>query len=352
MVSATLGVIGVFNGATLSSTTLLPLIQLNNTSLGGCASASICDVLAVVGTGGAGGTTVSSVSLNGPLLSAENGSSLTFTGSLASLFTGGQVVVSGSTAPLVSLNGGTHSIGSLAGRAMFMLFGRSSATAVDPETELTLGTDKPLQHGGVLLETSGATVSGQKALRIDTALLEASAPLLNLKSGSAGSVFTTSEDALDLSFRAKVTSLGPLFRLDASTLNVNSGALINVAGGSFLKVTGDLLHLNNGSTININSLSNGFLINASGNSVLNVSGALVNFGGTGGNSIVVKNNVAPTTTLSVGGFSFPVNVTNGATVNISGTPIKGAALGAISLPNGGSVIRADGANTKVIISGN
>jgi len=309
------------------------------------------------------------MSLAGPLLSATN-SNLAIAKGLLDIPAGSDILPVGSTLkttssdPLILLTGGTHSIAAKTDTAMLQLAGRS--TAIEAETvdltqffgstgvvSLILGTDKPLQTGGVLLETSGATVSGQKALKIDTALLEASAPLLNLKATSS---FTTSVDTIDLSFQAKVTSLGPLVALDASTLNVTSGALIRLAGGSFLSVTGDLLKLSNGSTLNINSLSDGFLVTATGGSVLKVTGALVNFDitGTGGNSIVVKNNVAPTKTLTVGGVSIPIALTNNATisqVSISGTPVKSTSLGSISYPNGGSLLKVDGTTARVAISG-
>ncbi|MBI4607931.1 MAG: FecR domain-containing protein [Candidatus Rokubacteria bacterium] len=322
----------------VTSTTTEPFIKLTGGSL---ETGSPDESLLSLETGG-------KLNLKGSLLSA-NSSTLTLPGGLVAIDDDGQLVVTGSTDPLVSITGGTHSIASTSGEAMFDLQG--SATAVDAETGLTLGTDKPLQHGGALLEISGATVSGQKGLRIDTALLEATAPLLNLK---AGSNLTTSTDAIDLSLKAKVTSLGPVIKLDASTLNVASGALINLAGGSFLKVTGDLFQLSNGSIINVNGLSNGFLIAASGGSILNVSGALVVFNGTGGNSIVMKNNLLPTTTLNVGAFSFPILLVNGAQstqVSINGTPIKGSTLGSITFPNGGSLIKVDGPTAKVVISG-
>ncbi len=358
--TVTQDVVGVFNGATVTSKTASPLIQLTDTSLSAGTSSIDGRALNVSGTGGTGGTTFASVSLKGPLLSASNESTLTLSGGLVGIFAGGQVTVTGSTDPLVSITGETHSIATNSSAAMFQLVGRSTATTTETvdltafglgSPALTLGTDTPLQHGGPLLETSGATVSGQKFVQIDTALLQASAPLLSLK---AGSNFTTTVDALDLSFQAKVTSLGPVIKLDASTLTVTSGALINLAGGSFLKVTGDLLQLSNGSTLNINGLSNGFLITAAGGSVLNVSGALATFSGTGGNSIVVKNNVAPTKTLSVGGVSFPILLTSGATssqVSISGTPIKGSSSGSITFSNSGSLIKVDGTTAKVTISG-
>ncbi|MBI2229301.1 MAG: hypothetical protein HYU46_09390 [Deltaproteobacteria bacterium] len=88
----------------------------------------------------------------------------------------------------------------------------------------------------------------------------------------------------------------------------------------------------NGSRINV---FNGPLINVAGaGSVLDVSGALVNFGGTGGNKIIVNNSIAPTATLS----GLPVSATTGGSVSIGPNPVKNPGLGNISVT--GSLIQA------------
>ncbi len=351
------GLVLVFNGATLTSQTPSPLIQLTNTSLTTGTVVIPGRLLNVNGTGGAGGTAFASMTLSGPLLSAQG--TLDLKGGVAEIFVGGQLTVTGSTPPFVSITGGTHSIASASGTAMFQLAGRSTATVTEvvDGVPLTLGIDIPLKGGPaeggrlarVLFETSGATVSGQKFLTIDSALLEASAPLQSLK---AGSNFTTTAGGIDLSLRAKVTSLGPLIVLDASTKTVSSGPVINVAGGSFLKVTGDLIQLTNGSTLN---LSNGPVLNVSAGSVVNISGALVAFGGAAGNTINITNNLCSLSCSLIGGI--PVALTGGALLSNVGitSPIKNSALGAIkpSLnPVGGAaVIVVNGAASKVIISG-
>ena len=216
-------------------------------------------------------------------------------------------------------------------------------TAIDPETGLRLGTDRPLQHGGPLLETSGATVSAHRAVRIDQALLEATAPLIALTNRSA---LTTATDAVQLSYQARVTSLGSMVKLDRSSLVVANGAALSVAGGSALRVTGDLFSLSNGSTL---SMLNGPLLSLTGGSMLNVNGALVGFGGTGGNLVSVTNSFCPCT--SIGGI--PVSLTGGAlasNVSITGA-IKNGNLGSVSLSPNAAVIRVDGAGTKVTING-
>jgi hypothetical protein len=277
--------------------------------------------------------------LAGPLLAALD-SDLTVPFSLLSVYQGGSLVTS-STDPLVRLEGGTHRIGEVAGVPMFDLWGVSSAT--DAETGLALGTDRPLQHAGSLLDTSNATVSAHQAVRIDTALLEATAPLLALRNGST---LTTATDAVQFSYQAKVTSLGSLVKLDRSTMVVASGAALNIAGGSLLRVTGDLFSLTNGSTLSVLS---GPLVSLSGGSILSVNGALIGFGGTGGNLVSVANNLCPCT--AIGGI--PVSLTGGAltsNVSIAGA-IKNGNLGSLNLAPNSAVIRVDGAGTKVTING-
>ncbi len=252
----------------------------------------------------------------------------------------GGVLTTSSIDPLVRLDGGVYSFGG-AGVPMFDLYG--TGAAVDPETGLTLGTHRPLQHGGSLLEASNATINATQAVRVDNALLEASAPLLSLKNGST---LTTAADTVQLSYQAKVTSLGSVIKLDRSVLTVARGAALNLAGGSVLRVTGNLFSLTNGSSLNLLS---GPLVSLSGGSFLNVTGALIGFGGTGGNLVSVTNSFCPCT--SIGGI--PVSLTGGAlagNVSITGA-IKNSGLGTVSLSPNAALIRVDGAATKVTIGG-
>lgn len=315
----------VKKGDSLVRTHPEPLLRLNGTP-------STFDSLMVVCCDGR-------ATLAGPLLAALD-SDLTVPFSLLSVYQGGSLVTS-TTDALVRLEGGSHLIGNVGDVPMFDLRGVSSAT--DPETGLTLGTDRPLQHPGSLLETSKATVSAYQAVRIDTALLEATAPLLALRNGST---LTTATDAVQLSYQANVTSLGSLVKLDRSTMVVASGAALNIAGGSFLRVIGDLFSLTNGSTLSVLS---GPLVSLSGGSFLNVNGALIGFGGTGGNLVSVTNSFCPCT--AIGGI--PVSLTGGAlasNVSITGA-IKNGGLGTVGLSPNAALIRVDGAGTKVTIGG-
>jgi len=314
----------VKQGETLARTYTEPLLRLTGTP-------STFDSMMVVCCGGR-------VTLGGPLLAALD-SDLTVPFSLLSIYQGGSLVTS-STEPLVRLENGTHGIGSI-GVPMFDIWGVSSAT--DGATGLNLGIERPLQHAGPLLEASNATVSAHQAVRIDTALLEATAPFLALRNGSK---LTTATDAVQLSYQAQVTSLGSLVKLDRSAMIVASGAALNMAGGSLLRVTGDLFSLSNGSTL---SVLRGPLVSLSGGSILSVNGALIGFGGAGGNMVSVATSLCPCATI--GGI--PVSLTGGAVasnVSINGA-IKNGGLGSLSLTPNAAVIRVDGAGTKVTING-
>jgi hypothetical protein len=314
----------VKKGEALTRTHREPLLRLD-------ATPSTFDSAMVVCCGGR-------ATLAGPLLTALD-SDLTVPFSLLSIYQGGSLSTS-TTEPLVRLDGGAHQLGSV-GLPMFDIWGVSSTT--DGPTGLTLGTERPLQHAGPLLETSKATVSAHQAVRIDTALLEATAPLLALRNGSK---LTTATDAVQLSYQARVTSLGSIVKLDRSAMVVASGAALNVGGGSLVRVTGDVFSLANGSTL---SVLKGPLLSLSGGSILSVNGALIGFGGAGGNTVSVANSLCPCTTI--GGL--PVSLSGGAVagnVSINGA-IKNGSLGSLNLTPNAAVIRVDGAATKVTING-
>ena len=284
----------------------------------------------------------SSASLGGPLLRAE-GTDLSVAFSLLSVLPGGRFT-SSTTEPLVSLNGGTQALGTYVG--IFDLAG--SGTAVDPVTGQSVATDTPLTTGGGLLAADGATITTQQVLRVDTALLEASAPLLALLRGSQ---LTSASDAIALSGQSRLTSHGPtLVALDASRLVVSRGALVTVTGGSGLTVTGNLLTLSNGSTL---SLLNGPLLSVSGGSFASIGGALVAFGGTGGNLLSVSNNLCGGSCALFGGI--PVALLNGATatnVSIADGAVKSPSLGAIKYATATTaLLSVSGAGSKVTVGG-
>lgn len=319
------------NSATVSDTSGRPLMHLDGGSL-----------LLSPGTKGFLAATQGTVTLHGGLLDAVD-SAITSSDDFVLGSGRGRFTQTGSSAPLVSVTGGTHHIAT--GGSIFHLVGTTSA--LDAVSGLVTGTETPIQPGGSLLDLAGATVAAGRAVTVDMALLEASAPLLSLRADALGAAasLTTSGNALDLTSKAKLDSSATLFSLDRSQLTVNSGALAAVAGGSYLRTTGDFASLANGSTLTI---SNGVLLFASGGSIVNIQGALIAFSGTPGNTVAISNNLAY---MNINGV--PVALTGGAlagNVLISGAAIKNSSLGTIT-PNK-ALIRVDGATTKVTISGN
>ena len=281
----------------------------------------------------------SSVSLAGPLLRAA-GADLTAPVSLLTVLPGGHVA-SSTSEPLVSLRGGTHALGTDV--AMFDVAG--AGTAIDVDTGRVTATDTPLAVGGPLFEADSATVSTRQALRVDTALLEATAPLLSLRNGSA---LASATDTITLIGSSRVTAGSSLVALDASRLAVAMGALVNVAGGSVLNASADLVSLRSGSTL---TLLNGPLLAVSGGSIASVGGSLVAFGGTGGNLLSVSNSLCGGACITIGGI--PVALLNGATagnVSVGAGAVKNPDLGTIKLGSPSTaLISVSGATSKVTI---
>ncbi|HEX4993696.1 MAG TPA: hypothetical protein VFX87_01955, partial [Methylomirabilota bacterium] len=269
------------------------------------------------------------------------GTDITAAGDFVRALGGGRIVVIGSSAPLLSLTGGTHQFGATGN--IYRLSG--TATAVDPLSGLVLGTAEPIQASGSLFEAVGATATTQRAVRLDVALLQASAPLLSLRAnGAVAGGLTATSNAIDLTSRAKLNATAPVIALDGSRITVTNASLVNVAGGSYLGVTGNLLSVANGSLI---SVTGGTLLFAAGGSVVNISGALLSFGGSG-STVTVSNALCPCTLI--GGI--PVRLSGGAlAANVSiANPIKNAAGNTVSFGTGAAV-RVDGATTRVTISG-
>ena len=320
----------VSSAATLTDTATTRLVRLSGGTLTLGAGASAFRV-----------NTSGTATLAGGLLDAA-GTDITAAGDFVRALGGGRIVVTGSTAPLLSLTGGTHQFG--AAGNIYRLSG--TATALDPLSGLLLGTAEPIQAAGSLFEAVGATATTQRAVRLDVALLQASAPLLNLRvNGAVASDLTTSRNAIDLTSRAKLNATAPVIALDGSRLTVTNASLVNVAGGSYLGVTGNLLSVANGSQL---SVTGGALLFAAGGSVVNISGALVSFGGAG-STVTVSNTLCPCTII--GGI--PVRLSGGAlAANVSITnPIQNAAGNTVSIAAGAAAVRVHGATTRVTISG-
>ena len=317
--------------ATASDTTGRPLAHIDGGSL-----------LLSPGTKGFRAASQGTLEVHGGLVDAVN-TALTSSDDFVLGSGGGRIIQTGSAAPLVSIAGGTHHIATAG--SIFSLVG--TASALDPASGQVVGTEKPVQPGGTLLDVAGATVTSNRVVTVDVALLQASAPLLSLRADTLGNgaSLTTSGNALDLTSRAKLDSTATLFSLDGSQLIVNNAALAAVARGSYLRTMGDFISLANGSTLSIN---NGVLLFASGGSVVDIRGALIAFSGSPGSTVAISNALA---FVTIGGI--PVALTGGAqaaNVLITGAAIKNPGLGTIT--PGKALIRVDGAATRVTISGN
>jgi len=321
----------VSSSATLTDTATQRLVSLSGGTLqlGPAANAILVNTSGVA-------------TLSGGLLDTT-GTNITAAGDFVRALGTGRIVVTGSTAPLVSLTGGTHQFGATGN--IYRLSG--TATALDVPSGLLLGTEQPIQAAGLsLFETVGATATTQRAVRLDVALLQASAPLLSLRAnGGVASALTTTSHTIDLTSRAKLNATAPVIALDGSRLIVNNGSVVNVIGGSYLGVTGNLLSVANGSQITV---TGGALLYAGGGSVVNISGALLSFGGAG-STVTVNNAFCPCTVI--GGI--PVRLSGGAVAaNVSITnPIQNLAGGTVSIAANAAAVRVDGATTRVTISG-
>src|SRR5215470_438340 len=275
----------------------------------------------------------STASLAGPLLLATD-TNLTIPTSLLTVLPGGSFS-STTTDPLVSVNGGTHALGTDV--AMFDIAG--SGTALDADSGLMLATTEALKTNGPLFEADGASVTTNQVVRLDQALLEASAPLLHLKNGSQ---LTSASDAIALGNQSRLTAnASALVALNASRMLVSQGSLVNVSGASVLNVSGSLVSLINGSAL---SILNGSVLTVSGNSLASIGGSLVSFAGSGGNLLSVSNNYCGGSCAMIGGI--PVALLNGATAsNVS------IGAGAIQNPNLGSVHLGSPSTALVTVSG-
>jgi hypothetical protein len=290
----------------------------------------------------------------------------------------GSTVTNASASSMLLLTGGVTTFNNTGG-AMFDIAGNSanvSSVTIDlgpagagaEDVTLNLATDRPLRGPGTggcstadcltgtLFEASGATVTGDRLMNVDAALVEAAAPILKLL---AASTLTLNGDAVTLANMARVISgtgiSSAMIELAASSLTVNVGALMNVTGSSFLNVLGDLIRLSNTSTLTFNDVTNGYVMRVSGTSVVDVFGALIDFVGTG-NKVKLANTAAPD--ITVGGVT--VRLTGGATasqVEILGTPVRGLGTnGTIENLSGGaftgSLIEVNGTSARVRIKGN
>jgi len=333
------------------------------------------------------------VTLEGSLLFAENNTTLKVGtdssrgGDLITIRDGSQLIMNTSK-PVVELSGGTLTVGTDEGTTdtrnhLFFLEG------VDPDGDgigtrpiegsaddaFSVGTENAeLPIGTLLKATDGATITvkrdpgdmtaggsprGGTALRLDTALLEATLPIIELLRSSLltdGGVVSMLDSKVisnsafvALRDKSEITTIGRFALLDNSLITVKD-ALIDLKGGSIMKIGSstnlqDLLRLTNGSIITV---VDGPLIRVDGkDTLLEISRRLVNFGGTGGNKIVVKNSLCEGACVVKRGIQVLESGTG--SISIDRNPIGNGALGSIDPSStSAAIIQAtDGGEVKI-----
>jgi hypothetical protein len=366
--------LSVSGGSNLTSTSRDAALTFNGSTVN-----TVSNFTEISGTG-------SRIALSGSLLNTNGSLNIVGTnpglnGDVVDINGGGQLIMN-SADPVLVFNGGTHTIGtadttnnntqnqimrvqatSRSGTTGLGTFQAIKGDGISPApfagATNPVGTLVQATNGAAIEVRAGtgdtppgAPVFGGNAVRLDTVLFEASLPIVELLGGGNGATtrLTTAGDGMDIN-RSRMVSLGPVVALDNGLISVTNGAFMTLRSGSNVDVTGDLLRLFNGSRIEV---VNGPLIRVTGNSgggtnpavsTLNVSGALVNFGGSGGNTIIVNNNI-PVTARRGGAANnqFPVNIGGGgASIAIGANPVRNPGLGSITVNGTG------GAGTGVLI---
>ncbi|MCZ6623934.1 MAG: FecR domain-containing protein [Deltaproteobacteria bacterium] len=312
-----------------------PQIQLSTTTVTHTGPTSLIEVF--------GPSTVA-----GPLLGAQS-SNLTTTGSLFSIF-GGSKLSTSSDKELVFLDGGNHTFGN----PLFIVsgLGASDQPISGSSTPFSINSfvaSKPI--GALFKVTNGADVSVNGGLLfLDSALFEATLPVIEMVSITGLQPKITSSTTLMELANSKVLTLGPVIALDNSLITISNGPILKLTAGTTMAVKGSLLKLLNGSTINV---VNGpaILVDGAGSN-LSISGALLDFGNTSGNQLIINNPTPPNATsggvsntlipvFNSGGGSTSIGINpiindpGGNTVSITGAAIEATNGGSVSITAGG-----------------
>jgi hypothetical protein len=299
-------VIGVFNGATLASTTTAPLVTLSGgTTLRAGSTAFSGRLLSVSGAGGTTGSATAAVTLAGPVLlagplPATISPDLSFTNDVIGVLSGARLT-STTTAPLISLIG---------------------------TSTLSAGSGS---IGGRLLNVSGSTGSALSTVTLAGPLLSAT--------GSTTSTFSSDVIGVFQGGQLTSTTTSPLITLSNSTLNAGSAGFdgrvlsISALGGPVSSGSPATVTLN-GPLLSVGSILNAThgLVRVQENANLQVNGStdpLTSFtGGTHAIATAIATDSAmfrlsgrttAFTTEAVGGETSAgaVNVTTGTDVPLS-----------------------------------
>ncbi len=340
----------------LTTTSTNPLVQITNSTVN--VSSSTPSELFIVEDPGSGGST--NITMSGPLASIA--STVTTDQDFFLMDTGAKLT-SNTTSPFIKATDATLTVGS-GGTEFYFFEVESSGTPAPSGAQFTTTSSAPLvefsnttlNQGGtnlVLFKATGTgtgfqpikgtqpsfTVNSQTAsnpigalfkatnasditvdtaLKLDNALFEATLPIVDL----VGSLTTQTQITSDGTFAdigsanaSKLVLKGPVFSLNKGLITVTNGPLLSLKNGSTMDVLGDFLKLINGSTINV--VNGPAILVENPGSVLSVTGALLDFGNTSGNSLIINNAISPTVTIS----GIPVSEGTTSSISIGSNPI-------------------------------
>jgi hypothetical protein len=304
---------------------------------------------------------MSAVALGASLLSRTTAGTLAIDGNVLEITESFATLTSTAAVPLIGLTGGNHSL-SESGVAMLTLGSLNDATeTTDPESGLDLGDQTPLTHGDTFVRASGGSLATSRVLAVDTVLLQASKPIIDLL---AAHTMTTAGSPIAVNsqghLRANLVPGDAVVMLNAATLNITSGSLMEVTNQSAARIVGHLASLTGGSTLNI--LAGGFLTVTNGSVFHLTGGSLASFG-TGTNAINITNAAAlcggcafagSTDIANFNTTAFPVLLRNGAlasNVTVTAGFVPFANLGGTNTLNlsgaSAAVLVLDGATSKI-----
>lgn len=321
----------VIDSSTLTSTTKSPLITLSGSTV------NVEDDFVRIDDN-------AQVTLSGSLLSAGStlniGTNVSKFADLLNIQKGGQLFTS-SDEQLVLINGGTHTIkdrlfeATGTGTNFQPIKGSQASFIVNNIT-----ANNPI--GALFKATNAADISVDNGIKIDTALFEATLPVIELVGSSSAQTKITSANTFMEISSANVVLKGPVIALDKGLITVTNGPLISVS--SSMDVLGNVFKLFNGSTINV---VNGPAIRVDGaESSFSATGALLNFDNTSGNTFIINNGLAFTTKNGINvsegtsgsitiGIGQIINNPKGNTVTQNGAVIQTIGSGTVNIAGTG-----------------
>jgi len=282
-------VIGIFNGASVSSTSTSPFVRLNDTTLTAGVSGDVVvngRIAFVSGVGGPDGATPASLTLSGPLLEASNSTpdNSTFVdvrganGNVVRL----DAALLAATAPLIALTGSSTRL-------------QTSGNGID------LANNASLQS----LNASEGLIRIENQARMD---------VLN------GHLVSVSLSRLNVAGDLVRMGNGALLNVNGVLLNVLNGGIVNI-NGALVNFTGINATINVTNTLAPNNFFNGVPVFVAAGAVLPSIGAGSLAGLNAGNNIIrINGTQLPTGATTASGITGSlINVGANGTVRIAGT---------------------------------